>query len=66
MAKGNVIRALLRMKHSPAGKKYLASKKKWVRKKNSSFTDKLSIEQRLRDAGIDQKTIDRMKGKKKP
>lgn len=28
MAKGDILRAILRMEHSPAGKKYLMKKKK--------------------------------------
>lgn len=56
MAKGGIIRALLRMKHSPAGKKHLAEQK---RKKAAKTTPvyfkhikRKSDAQRLIDAGL--------------
>lgn len=56
MAKGDIIRALLRMKHSPAGKKYLAGQKKKKAGKTQSVYFKhikrTSDIQRLKDAGL--------------
>ena len=56
MAKGDIIRALLRMKHSPAGKKYLAgAKKKKAAKTQAVYFKHIrrkSDSQRLIDAGL--------------
>ena len=67
MAKGGIIRALMGLKHSPAGKKYLADKKK--KKKDTVPTyfrgkafERESIESQLRQQGIDP---DRFKSRKK-
>ena len=56
MAKGKIIRALMGMKHSPAGKKYLAKKKKYT-----SMATK-GVEERLRKAGLTEKEIKRLRG----
>jgi len=56
MAKGKLIRALMGMKHSPAGKKHLAKKKKYT-----SLATK-GIEARLRRAGLTEKQIKRLRG----
>lgn len=73
MAKGSIIRALMRMYHSPAGKKYLASQKK-KRKQPSKDTEqvyfrgkgfeRLTVEARLRQAGLSEADIRSLKGKK--
>lgn len=64
MPKGKIIRALMGMKHSPAGKKYLKNKKK--DKVPTYFRGKAfereSIESRLKKAGINP---DRFKSRKK-
>ncbi len=63
MAKGDIIRALMRMKHSPAGKKYIQSKKaKKVTYKNIATK---GIEKRLRAAGLTDKEIAKLHGKNK-
>lgn len=65
MAKGDFIRSLLRMKHSPAGKRHLKKKKKKDTQptyfKGKAF-ERPTIESRLREAGIDPS---RFKKKKK-
>ena len=56
MAKGDIIRYLLRMKHSPAGKRYLADQKKKKAAKTTPVYFKhirrKSDKQRLKDAGL--------------
>lgn len=56
MAKGDLLRALLRMKHSPAGKKHLKKKKQKKAGKTQDVYFKgikrTSDVQRLRDAGL--------------
>ena len=66
MAKGDIIRALLRMKHSPAGKKYLAKEKKRTQYTYYKVkgTKRPTTETRLRTAGMDEKTIKKMIGAK--
>lgn len=64
MAKGNIIRALLRMKHSPAGKKYLARKKKRTQPVYFKGIQRPTTETRLREAKMDEKTIKKMVGAK--
>ena len=63
MAKGDIIRAIMGMKHSPAGKKYLADKKK----KEITYKNMASrrIELRLRAAGLTDKEIAKLHGKNK-
>lgn len=63
MAKGNIIRALLGMKHSPAGKKYLAKKKKRTQATYYGV-QRPSTETKLRAAKMDEKTIKKMVGAK--
>lgn len=67
MAKGSIIRALMGMKHSPAGKKFLKKKKdkgtEQTYFKGKRFQRK-TIEQRLIDAGISEGELLRLKGKK--
>lgn len=60
MAKGNIIRALMGMKHSPAGKKYLAKQKK--RTKPVYYMKGPTTESKLRNAKMDEKTIKKMVG----
>ena len=62
MAKGNILRALLGMKHSPAGKKYLAKKKK--RTKAVYYGRGNTIETKLRKNNVDEGTIKKMVGAK--
>ena len=67
MAKGDLIRALLRMKHSPAGKKYLAKKKKRTQPtyfRGIKSLQRPTAETRLRKAKMDEKTIKKMVGAK--
>lgn len=67
MAKGNLIRALLGMKHSPAGKKYLAKEKKRTQPtyfRGVKGLQRPTTESRLRTAGMDEKTIKKMVGAK--
>lgn len=52
MAKGDIIRALLRMKHSPAGKKHLAKKKKETQPVYFKHIKRKTDVQRLKDAGL--------------
>ncbi len=54
MAKGNLLRALLGMKHSPAGKKYLAKEKKKTTTVYFKGMKRKSDEQRLIDAGLSE------------
>jgi len=56
MAKGDLIRAIMKMKHSPAGKKFLKKKKKYT-----SLATK-GVEHRLRQAGLTEKEIKRLRG----
>lgn len=56
MAKGDIIRAIMGMKHSPAGKKYLKKKKKYT-----SLATK-GVEDRLRRAGLTEKEIKHLRG----
>jgi len=62
MAKGNLIRALMGMKHSPAGKKYLAKKKKRTQAVYYGRGD--TTETKLRAAKMDERTIKKMVGAK--
>ena len=62
MAKGRIIRALLRMKHSPAGKKYLAKEKKRTRPVYYRRGD--SIETQLRKKKVGEADIKKMIGAK--
>lgn len=61
MAKGSIIRALLRMKHSPAGKRHLAERKKKKAAKTQpvyfKHIKRKSDVQRLRDAGLSEKDL---------
>ena len=60
--KHKLIRALLGMKHSPAGKKYLAKEKK--RTRPVYYTRGLTTESKLRNAKMDEKDIKKMVGAK--
>ncbi len=66
MAKGDFIRSILRMKHSPAGKKYLAKQKK--RTQPTYFKGKglqrPTVETQLRKNKIDEGDIKKMVGAK--
>jgi len=67
MAKGDVIRALLRMKHSPAGEKHLAKKKKRTQAtyfRGIKGLQRPTIETQLRKKKVDEATIKRMVGAK--
>jgi len=59
----SLIKALARVKHSPAGKKYLAEQKK----KKTPYKSMASkgIERRLRAAGLTEKEIAKLHGKGK-
>ncbi len=60
MAKGNLLRALLGMKHSPAGKKHLAKQKKRTRRVYYGRGD--TIETQLRKKKVGEKDIKKMVG----
>ncbi len=64
MAKGDFLRSILRMKHSPAGKKYLAKQKKRTQSAYFKGIQKSSTETALRKNKIDEKTIKKMVGAK--
>lgn len=66
MAKGDLLRGLLRMKHSPAGKKYLAKEKKRTQPTYYKIKglQRPTTETQLRKAGMDEKTIKKMVGAK--
>lgn len=66
MAKGNFFRALLRMWHSPAGKRFLAEEKKKKKTQPVYFKGirRRSVEDRLRDAGVSEEDVRRLEGKK--
>ena len=64
MAKDKIIRALLRIKHSPAGKKYLAKKKKRTQPAYFKGVKRPTTETQLRAAKMDEKTIKKMVGAK--
>ena len=78
MPKYRIIRALMGMKHSPAGKKYLesqAKKKADTSKKVSGKTkptyfkgkafERPTIESRLKAAGLSESDLRSLRGKKK-
>lgn len=67
MPKGKIIRALMGMKHSPAGKKYLKNKKRDTQStyfKGKRF-ERPTIESRLRQAGLSESDLRSLRGKKK-
>ncbi len=68
MAKGSIIRALMGMKHSPAGKKYLENKGKNKDTKPTYFKGKRfqrpTIESQLRKAGLTESDLRSLRGKK--
>lgn len=66
MAKGDIIRALLRMKHSPAGKKYLEKKKKRTQYTYYKLKGlkRPTTETQLRKAKVDEDSIKKMVGAK--
>lgn len=64
MAKGRIIRALLGMKHSPAGKKYLAKEKKRTQPVYFKHIRQDTIETQLRKKKLDEKMIKKMVGAK--
>lgn len=68
MPKGALIRALMGMKHSPAGKKYLADKRFSAAEKKAGKNKKTMrtqrIESGLRKAGLTEEQIRRMRGSK--
>jgi len=69
MAKGKIIRALMGMKHSPAGKSYLAYKS--LKKEKKTGTEDVyfkgnkrkTTEQRLKDAGLSESDLRSLRGK---
>ena len=66
MPKGKIIRALMGMKHSPAGKKYLKNKKKKKTGTESVYFKSIkrkSTEQRLKDAGLSAEDLRSLRGK---
>lgn len=62
MPKGKIIRALMGMKHSPAGKRYLAKKKKKKLTYSSLRTRK--IESALAKQGLTKEQIRNLRGSK--
>lgn len=67
MAKGGLIRALMKMKHSPAGEKHLAKEKKRIQPTYFRGIKRLqrpTTETKLRKAGMNEKTIKKMVGAK--
>lgn len=72
MAKGDLIRALFNMKHSPAGLKYLtdkrfaAAEKKAGKKKKGIFSRLRTrgIESKMKKAGLTDDQIRRLRGSK--
>lgn len=62
MAKGDIIRALMGMYHSPAGKRYLAEQKR--KKVTYSSLRTRGIERKLRLAGLTEKEIKSLRGSK--
>jgi hypothetical protein len=66
MAKGSIIRALLKMKHSPAGKRYLAKEKKRTQYTYYKLKGlkRPTTETRLRNSGMNEETIKKMVGAK--
>jgi len=67
MAKGDLIRAIMRMKHSPAGKEYLAKKKKRTQPtyfRGIGGLQRPTLESKLRAAKMDEKIIKKMVGAK--
>lgn len=69
MAKGKIIRALMGMKHSPAGKKYLKTKRKSKDTEQTYFKGKAferpTIESRLKQAGLTESDLRSLRGKNK-
>jgi len=66
MAKGDLIRAIMKMKHSPAGKKYLASKKKKKGNKEDVYFKGIkreSVESRLKKAGLSEADLRSLRGR---
>jgi len=67
MAKGKLIRALMGMKHSPAGKRHLAKQKKRTQPtyfRGIKSLQRPTTETKLRKAGMGEKTIKKMVGAK--
>lgn len=67
MPKGDILRAILGMKHSPAGKKYLAKKKKRTQPtyfRGIKGLQKPTTETTLRKSKVDEDMIKRMVGAK--
>lgn len=67
MAKGDIIRAIMKMKHSPAGKKHLAKQKKRTQPtyfRGIKTLKRDTTETKLRKANMDEKTIKKMVGVK--
>ena len=67
MAKGDLLRALLGMKHSPAGKKYLAKQKKRTQPtyfRGIKGLQRPTVETALRKKKVGEKMIKRMVGAK--
>ena len=67
MAKGGLIRALMGMKHSPAGKKHLAKKKKRTQPtyfRGVKGLRRKTTETKLREAKMNERTIKKMVGTK--
>ena len=67
MPKYRIIRALMGMKHSPAGKKYLADKKKKKMKGKETVyfkgNTRESMESRLKKAGLSEEDLRSFRGK---
>lgn len=65
MAKGDLIRKIMGMKHSPAGKKHLKNKKKEVGTEDVYFKGikRKTTEQQLRDAGLSDADLRSLRGK---
>ena len=67
MAKGDIIRAIMGMKHSPAGKRYLAKQKKRTQPtyfRGIKGLQRKTTETKLRESKMDEATIKKMVGVK--
>ena len=67
MAKGDIIRAIMKMKHSPAGKEHLAKQKKRTQPtyfRGIKGLQRKTTETRLRESKMDEATIKKMVGVK--
>lgn len=67
MPKGNILRAIMGMKHSPAGKKHLAKQKKRTQPtyfRGIKGLQRKTTETKLRESNMDEKMIKKMVGVK--